>query len=46
MVFRIQPRILVDVSKIDMSTMILGYRISAPIMVAPTGAHKLAYHEG
>ncbi|CAK9324770.1 unnamed protein product [Citrullus colocynthis] len=42
----IQPRILVDVSKIDMSTMILGYRISAPIMVAPTGAHKLAYHEG
>ncbi|XP_050939803.1 peroxisomal (S)-2-hydroxyacid oxidase GLO4-like isoform X2 [Cucumis melo] len=43
---KIQPRILVDVSKIDMSTTILGYRISAPIMVAPTGSHKLAYHEG
>ncbi|XP_004144436.1 peroxisomal (S)-2-hydroxy-acid oxidase GLO4 isoform X1 [Cucumis sativus] len=42
----IQPRILVDVSEIDMSTKILGYRISAPIMIAPTGAHKLAYHEG
>ncbi|XP_022148294.1 peroxisomal (S)-2-hydroxy-acid oxidase GLO4-like [Momordica charantia] len=42
----IRPRVLVDVSKIDMSTTILGYRISAPIMVAPTAAHKLAYHEG
>ncbi|XP_022148216.1 peroxisomal (S)-2-hydroxy-acid oxidase GLO4-like isoform X3 [Momordica charantia] len=42
----IRPRILVDVSKIDMSTTILGYLISEPIMVAPTGAHKLAHCEG
>ncbi|XP_022955689.1 peroxisomal (S)-2-hydroxy-acid oxidase GLO4-like isoform X3 [Cucurbita moschata] len=42
----IQPRVLVDVSQIDMSTTILGHRISAPILVAPTAAHKLAFHEG
>lgn len=44
--FSIVPRILVDVSKIDMSTSILGYRTSGPIMIAPTGMHKLAHPEG
>ncbi|XP_052180641.1 peroxisomal (S)-2-hydroxyacid oxidase GLO4 [Diospyros lotus] len=42
----IRPRILVDVSRIDMSTTILGYHTSAPIMIAPTGMHKLAHPEG
>uniref|UniRef100_A0A5B7AE10 (S)-2-hydroxy-acid oxidase n=1 Tax=Davidia involucrata TaxID=16924 RepID=A0A5B7AE10_DAVIN len=42
----IRPRILVDVSRIDMSTTILGYNISAPIMIAPTSMHKLAHPEG
>ncbi|KAA0053522.1 peroxisomal (S)-2-hydroxy-acid oxidase GLO4-like [Cucumis melo var. makuwa] len=42
----IRPRVLVDVSKVDMSTTILGHHISAPILVAPTAAHKLAFHEG
>ncbi|KAG6581777.1 Peroxisomal (S)-2-hydroxy-acid oxidase GLO4, partial [Cucurbita argyrosperma subsp. sororia] len=42
----IRPRVLVDVSQIDMSTTILGYPISAPILVAPTAAHKLAIPEG
>ncbi|KAG6669043.1 hypothetical protein CIPAW_01G215500 [Carya illinoinensis] len=42
----IRPRILVDVSRIDMSTTVLGYNISAPIMIAPTGLHKLAHPEG
>lgn len=46
MVHRIRPRVLVDVSKVDMSTTILGHHISAPILVAPTAAHKLAFHEG
>ncbi|KAL1212086.1 Peroxisomal (S)-2-hydroxyacid oxidase GLO3 [Cardamine amara subsp. amara] len=41
-----RPRVLVDVSKIDMSTSILGYPISAPIMIAPTGNHKLAHPKG
>ncbi|KAK1414212.1 hypothetical protein QVD17_29953 [Tagetes erecta] len=42
----IRPRILVDVSKIDMSTTILGYKTSSPIMIAPTAMHKLAHPEG
>ncbi|KAJ6389326.1 hypothetical protein OIU77_027628 [Salix suchowensis] len=42
----LQPRVLVDVSNIAMSTNILGYTISAPIMIAPTSMHKLAHPEG
>ncbi|XP_004235560.1 peroxisomal (S)-2-hydroxyacid oxidase GLO4 [Solanum lycopersicum] len=42
----IRPRILVDVSKIDMSTIILGHKTSAPIIVAPTSSHQLAHPEG
>ncbi|KAJ8774242.1 hypothetical protein K2173_009673 [Erythroxylum novogranatense] len=41
-----RPRVLVDVSKIDMSCNILGYRISAPVMIAPTSVQKLAHPEG
>ncbi|CAI9114463.1 OLC1v1015191C2 [Oldenlandia corymbosa var. corymbosa] len=42
----IMPRVLVDVSKIDMSTSILGYKTPTPIMIAPTGLHKLAHPLG
>ncbi|CAN4089150.1 unnamed protein product [Withania somnifera] len=42
----IQPRILVDVSRIDMSTVILGHRTAAPVIVAPTSFHQLAHPEG
>jgi isopentenyl diphosphate isomerase/L-lactate dehydrogenase-like FMN-dependent dehydrogenase len=41
--FQLRPRRLVDVSKVDMSTNILGTKYSSPIMIAPTGGHK-AYH--
>ncbi|KAL0817019.1 hypothetical protein Bca101_073463 [Brassica carinata] len=41
-----RPRVLVDVSKIDMSTSVLGYPISAPIMIAPVALLKLAHPEG
>uniref|UniRef100_A0A0D9W9Q9 Signal recognition particle 14 kDa protein n=1 Tax=Leersia perrieri TaxID=77586 RepID=A0A0D9W9Q9_9ORYZ len=41
-----RPRVLVDVSCIDMSTSILGYKISMPIMIAPTALHKMAHPEG
>ncbi|KAF3606805.1 hypothetical protein DY000_02050668 [Brassica cretica] len=41
-----RPRVLVDVSKIDTSTRILGYPISSPIMIAPTAMHMLAHPEG
>ncbi|KAM1165109.1 hypothetical protein ACFX13_025176 [Malus domestica] len=42
----LRPRILVDVSRVDMSTTVLGYKISAPIMLAPTAMHQLAHPEG
>jgi len=43
---RLRPRVLVDVSHVDLSTTILGFKISAPIMIAPTSRHKLAHPEG
>ncbi|PON93465.1 Alpha-hydroxy acid dehydrogenase, FMN-dependent [Trema orientale] len=42
----LRPRVLIDVSRIDMSTTILGYKISAPIMIAPTAYQQLAHPEG
>ncbi len=41
--FQLRPRRLVDVSKVDMSTNILGTRYSSPIMLCPVGGH-LGYH--
>jgi hypothetical protein len=46
LLLRLLPRVLVDVSNIALSTNILGYAISAPIMIAPTAMHKLAHPEG
>jgi len=43
---RFRPRILIDVSKIDMSTTVLGFKISMPIMIAPTAMQKMAHPEG
>ncbi|KAH9713768.1 peroxisomal (S)-2-hydroxy-acid oxidase GLO4 [Citrus sinensis] len=43
---RFWPRILVDVCRIDISTSTLDYKISASIIIAPTGLHKLANPEG
>lgn len=43
---RLQPRVLVDVSRINLSTTILGYNIASPIMIAPTAMHQLAHPEG
>ncbi|CAK8578340.1 unnamed protein product [Lathyrus sativus] len=41
-----RPRVLIDVSKIDMTTSVLGFKISMPIMIAPTSMHKMAHPEG
>jgi isopentenyl diphosphate isomerase/L-lactate dehydrogenase-like FMN-dependent dehydrogenase len=41
--FQLRARRLVDVSKVDMSTEILGQRYESPIIIDPTGGHK-AYH--
>ncbi len=41
--FQLRPRRLVDVSKVDMSTEILGQKYESPIIIDPTGGHK-GYH--
>jgi isopentenyl diphosphate isomerase/L-lactate dehydrogenase-like FMN-dependent dehydrogenase len=44
--FQLRPRRLVDVSKVDMSTDILGVRYNSPIVLAPIGSHKAYHAEG
>jgi 4-hydroxymandelate oxidase len=39
-------RVLVDVSNRDLSTTVLGARVSMPVLVAPTAFHKLACDAG
>ncbi|XP_020091927.1 peroxisomal (S)-2-hydroxy-acid oxidase GLO1-like isoform X2 [Ananas comosus] len=41
-----RPRILIDVSNIDMTTTVLGFKISMPIMIAPTAMQKMAHPDG
>ena len=38
--FQLRPRRLVDVSRVDMSTDILGVRYDTPIVLAPVGGHR------
>ena len=42
----LRPRMLVDVSVIDTSATVLGQRVAAPILVAPTAMHRLGHPEG
>lgn len=42
----INPRFLVDVSKRDLSTTVLGREISFPVMVAPAGGQRHVHPEG
>ncbi|TYG87477.1 hypothetical protein ES288_A13G218300v1 [Gossypium darwinii] len=44
-VWEFRPRILIDVNKIDMTTTVLGFKISMPIMIAPTAMQKMAHPE-
>src|SRR5438128_9193023 len=37
----LRPRVLRDVSALDLSTTVLGTRVSLPVLIAPCGAHKL-----
>jgi 4-hydroxymandelate oxidase len=43
---RLRPRCLVDVSKIDLRTTLLGREIPFPILVAPTAYQRLAHPGG
>ncbi len=44
--FQLRPRRLVDVSKVDMSTDILGVKYDTPIVLSPVGGHKAFHAEG
>src|SRR5215467_331301 len=44
--FQLRPRRLVDVSKVDMSTEILGVKYDSPIIIAPVGGQKAFYVGG
>ncbi|KAK4744729.1 hypothetical protein SAY87_011041 [Trapa incisa] len=41
-----RPRVLIDVSGIDMTTTVLGFKISMPIMIAPSAMQKMAHPDG
>lgn len=40
---RLRPRVLVDVSRRDLSVTVLGTRLAHPVIVAPTAAHGFAH---
>jgi 4-hydroxymandelate oxidase len=42
----LRPRILRDVEAVDMSVDVLGTRLAAPLMVAPTASQRLAHPDG
>lgn len=44
--YRFRPRVLVDVSEIDLATSLLGAPVSMPIGVAPAALHGLAHADG
>ncbi|EOO01280.1 putative hydroxyacid oxidase 1-like protein [Phaeoacremonium minimum UCRPA7] len=44
--YRIRPRVLRDVKEIDMSTTVLGQKVSIPVGIAPSGWHKMANPAG
>ncbi len=43
---KLRPRVLADVSHRELSTEVLGQKISLPIMLAPTGTHQRAHPQG
>jgi len=40
------PKILKNVSSVDISTTVLGSKISLPVMIAPTALHRLTHDDG
>jgi 4-hydroxymandelate oxidase len=43
---RLRPRVLNDVANVDTRVTLLGNPVPSPILVAPTGRHKLFHAEG
>jgi isopentenyl diphosphate isomerase/L-lactate dehydrogenase-like FMN-dependent dehydrogenase len=44
--FQLRPRRLVDVSRVDMRTTILGATYDSPIVICPTGSNKAFHPDG
>jgi 4-hydroxymandelate oxidase len=42
----LRPRVLRDVSVLDLSTTVLGTKVNLPVLIAPCGGHKRAHPEG
>ncbi|MFQ5682992.1 MAG: alpha-hydroxy acid oxidase [Candidatus Binatia bacterium] len=42
----LRPRVLTDVSHLDLSTTVLGHKVNLPVLLAPSGGHKKAHPEG
>lgn len=42
----LRPRVLRDVSALDLSTTVLGTQVSLPVLIAPCGGHKRAHPDG
>jgi isopentenyl diphosphate isomerase/L-lactate dehydrogenase-like FMN-dependent dehydrogenase len=43
---RLLPRFLTGVSKVDLSTEVLGHKLAMPVMLAPVALQKLAHPDG
>ncbi|KAJ1973078.1 hypothetical protein H4R33_007013, partial [Dimargaris cristalligena] len=43
---RLRPRVLVDVSKIDLKTKVMGHTIQNPICVSPSAMQRMAHDAG
>ncbi|KAH6942871.1 hypothetical protein HPB50_011383 [Hyalomma asiaticum] len=43
---RFRPKLLVDVSRVNVTTTVLGHRISMPVGFSPSAMHKLAHNDG
>ena len=44
--YELLPRVLRDVSSVDLSTTVLGAPVSMPVLLAPTGMTRLFHHDG
>jgi len=42
--YRLMPRTLIDIGKIDMRAKLLGQQLDWPVIIAPTGASQLFHH--
>jgi 4-hydroxymandelate oxidase len=43
---RLKPTVLVDVSRIDLGTELLGQKLAMPLLLAPAAFHRLCHPEG